>query len=497
MSAGSGWAGRLGLALGGDDEAFVVPGQSVPSGRRVEAWLLVFAWGLGVGAYIVTYINRGVSLPANWYVGPALWGLMVLAVHLIVRWRARYADPVILPVVVALSGLGLAMQSRLDLATNQHQASGQLIGMAIGMLACAAVVVWLRDYRVLQRFPYLLFVTGLLLLLMPLLPVVGRSSGGSRIWIYLFGQSFQPAEVAKIVLALAFASYLADRSETLQVAGKRIGPIKLPRLRDVMPILIMWGASVLVLVFQNDFGTALLFFGLFIMMIYLATAQWGWVAAGFLSFAGAAFVVFRYAPHVQVRVNAWLHPFDNINQNYQVVEGQFGIAWGGLFGRGWGLGLPTRVPVVRSDFILAAFGEELGLLGMMAIVLMYAIWVTRGFKASLMAREAFGKLLTAGLSFAIVLQVTAIVGGVTRLLPLTGLTTPFLSQGKSSLLANWVIVALLLVVSHQGRRPIEAFEPFVDLEAEQTAAIDISQLLEGGVGPRVVVAAPEAQEETS
>ena len=456
------------------------------SGRWAELGLLVLAWGIGVAGDWLTYLNRGMDIPATWWVGPALWGVMVFGVHLVVRLRLKFADPVILPCAVAVAGIGLVMQQRLDMALGTHHVVNQLIGLAVGMAAFAAVLIWLRDYRVLQRFPYVLFLLGLGFLLMPLLPVIGNPVNGSRIWISVFGYSFQPAEAAKIILTLAFASYLADRSEVLQNAGKKLGALTFPRLRDLVPLLIMFAAALVVLVYQNDFGTAMLFFGLFVMMLYVATDQLSWVVGGLIGFGCAAFFIFKYTSHVQVRVDSWLRPFDNVDQNGQIIEGQFGIAWGGLFGRGWGLGSPTRIPLADTDFISAAIAEELGLVGLVAILLLYTFIVARGLKSALMARESFGKLLACGLSFVIVLQVFAIVGGVTRLLPLTGLTTPFLSRGGSSLLANWVIMALLMTVSHQARQPVVAFEPFVDLEAEETAVIDLSEVLDDdSVRPRV------------
>jgi cell division protein FtsW (lipid II flippase) len=377
------------------------------------------------------------------------------------------------------------MLHRLDLSLKTNVATTQLVWMAVGVAAFILVVIFVRDYRVLQRFPYVLFIVGMVLLLLPLVPGLGREINGSRIWISLFGYSFQPAEIAKIVLTLAFASYLADRSEVLASAGKKLGGMTLPRLRDVVPILIMWAAGVVVLVFENDLGTALLFFGLFVMMLYVATSRVGWVVTGLVGFAVAAVVAYRYTGHVQVRVEAWLHPFSDPDRYGQIIEGQYGIAWGGLFGRGWGLGSPTRIPLVSTDFISAAVAEELGLVGLTAVVLIYAIIVSRGLKTAVVVRDRFGKLLVAGLSFVIVLQVVAIIGGVTRLLPLTGLTTPFLSRGGSSLLANWVVIGLLVVISNQARRPVPVFEPFVDLDAEQTAFIDVSSLGAAGVGPRV------------
>ena len=453
--------------------------------RGVELALLVFAWAIGAAAFAIIHFNRDGFLPANWWVVPAIWGGLLGVAHIVVRWRVKYADPVILPCVGLLGGIGLAMQHRLDLASASNVVTSQLEAMGVGVVAFGVIVIWLRDYRVLQRYPYVLFIIGLGLLLMPLLPVLGREVNGSRIWISVLGYSFQPAEVAKIVLTLAFASYLADRSEVLTSAGKKLGRFTLPRLRDTVPLFIMFAAGLVVLVFQNDFGTAMLFYGLFVMMLYVATDRVIWVIGGLLAFAVAAVVIFQHASHIQVRIDSWLHPFSNMDQNGQIIEGQFGMAWGGLFGRGWGLGSPTRVPLVASDFISAAFGEELGLVGLIAIVMVYAFIVARGLKTALITRDSFGKLLISGLSFVIVLQVLAIIGGVTRLLPLTGLTTPFLSRGGSSLIANWVIVAMLMVVSHQARRPVVAFEPFVDLETEQTGVIDMDGLLEGGVRERV------------
>ena len=460
--------------------------QAPPTRRWAELGLLVPALALGIGGYVATNLNRTGTLPHQWWLVPALFGLLVLAVHLVLRWRIPYADPVILPVVVTLCGLGLAMLNRLDLAIGGGGVARiQLVWMVVGVAVFLAVVIWLRDYRVLQRYPYLLFIVGMVLMLMPLMPIIGTNINGSRIWIRIAGYSFQPAEIAKIVLTLAFASYLADRSDVLASAGKKIGALTLPRLRDIVPVFIMWAAGVVVLVFQNDLGTALLFFGLFVVMMYVATDRVSWVVGGLLAFAGAAAVIYRFAGHVQVRVDSWLHPFSNINQNYQIIEGQFGMAWGGLFGRGWGLGSPSRIPLASTDFISAALGEEIGLVGLAGIIILYALIVARGLKTALLVRDSFGKLLTAGFSFVFVLQVTAIIGGVTRLLPLTGLTTPFLSRGGSSLVANWAIAAILMVVSHQARRPVVEFEPFVDLDVEQTAVIDLSSLEDGAIGPRV------------
>jgi len=453
--------------------------------------MLLFACAITLAAFALISYNRDGVLPPGWWTPTAIWAGLLGASHIVIRWRAKYADPVILPCVGMLGGIGLAMQYRLDLASNTNVLVTQMVAMGVGVVALVAIAIWLRDYRVLQRYPFVLALIGLGLLFMPLLPGIGLTVNGSRIWIGAFGYSFQPAEVAKIVLTLAFASYLADRSEMITGAGKKLGPITLPRIRDIVPLFAMFAAAVLVLALQSDFGTALLFFGLFVMMMHVATSQKVWVIGGLLAFAAAAVVISQHAGHIQVRIDSWLRPFSNIDQNGQIIEGQFGMAWGGLFGRGWGLGSPWRIPLVSSDFISAAFGEELGLTGLVAILMVYALIVARGIKTALMARDSFGKLLVCGLSFVIVLQVTAIIGGVTRLLPLTGLTTPFLSRGGSSLIANWVMVAVIIVVSHQARRPVKEFEPFVDLDMEQTAAIDLDGLLSDEVGPRV--AEPELE----
>jgi cell division protein FtsW (lipid II flippase) len=328
------------------------------------------------------------------------------------------------------------------------------------------VAVVLRDHRPLQRFTYSLGLLGIVLLLLPLMPGLGTAKFGAQIWIHIGPYSFQPAEASKILLAIAFASYLVEKRDVLALAGHRLLGLDLPRARDLGPILAMWLLSLAILVLQRDLGTSLLFFGLFVMMLYVATQRAGWVVLGTLLFAAGAYFGYLEFGHVRVRVGAWLDPFSNYEAYYQVINAQFGMAWGGLLGTGLGLGRPGLTPLARSDFIAAAIGEELGMTGLMAVIMIYGLVVARGLRIALQCREAFGKLLAAGLAFAFGLQVFTIIGGVTRLLPLTGLTTPFMSQGGSSLVCNWIIAGLLLVISHHTRKPIVTI---ADINPDQEA----------------------------
>lgn len=444
--------------------------------RGTELALIIVAALFGIGGFVITTVNMHGGLPVNLLAVAGGWLALCVIAHIVVRLRVPYADPVILPCVIALNGLGLAMIYRLDQdPPASHLVNGQLMWTAVGVVLFVAVLFLVRDYRSMQRYPYVLFLVGLFLLLLPLVPGLAsraNSLNGSQIWVSVAGMSFQPAEIAKIVLTLAFASYLADHRDLLQLAGTTIGRVRIPRGRDLLPIMVMWAAAVAVIVFENDLGTALLFFGLFVMMLFVATSQIRWVVIGAVLFLAAGILAYNFVGHVQVRFDSWLHPFDNREQNGQIISAQYGMAWGGLFGRGWGLGRPSLVPLAQSDFIASSITEELGLTGLVAVILIYGLIVFRGLRASLTSTDVFGKLLAGGLSFTFALQVFAIIGGVTRLLPLTGLTTPFLSQGGSSLVANWVIVAAIMQISHMGRRPSPPTnDPDLDLGSEPTSLI--------------------------
>ena len=427
--------------------------------RGAELFLLVLALAVGIGAYAAVGIGVEGAVPAD-LVGYGGWlAALVIVAHLVVRATATYADPVLLPVVAALNGLGLAVIHRLDLTEDTGFAAQQLIWMTIGVGLFVATLLFLRDHRILTRFTYTSGLGAIVLLLLPMLPLIGNEVRGARIWIRLGPLGFQPGEVAKVLLVVAFAGYLVLHRDALALAGRRLLFVDLPRGRDLGPILGMWLISLGILVFQRDLGSSLLFFGLFLFMLYVATERAGWLVVGGGLFLGGALVAWQLFSHVQTRVNVWLDPFSYYGPGtndtaFQPVEATFGMAWGGLLGRGFGGGAPGRVPFAESDFIMAAIGEELGLTGMMAVLLLYGLIVERALRAALISRDGFGKLLAAGLGGVFALQVFVVIGGVTGLIPLTGLTTPFLSYGGSSLVANWVIIALLLRVSDLARRPV-------------------------------------------
>lgn len=444
--------------------------------RNVELFGVILAALFGIGGLLLTHYNRDAQITNQLMLICVGWLGLCLVAHLLVRVFTSFADPVILPVALALNGLGLAMIHRLDLSLETSGALNQLIWTVLGVALFGLILGLMRDYRILDGIPYVLFLVGMVMLMLPLVPGLGSAKFGSRIWIEVAGYSFQPAEVAKILLAISFASYLVEHRDLLTMAGPKIGKLQLPRLRDLLPILVMWLTALVVLVFENDLGTSLLFFGLFIMMLYVATSQVRWLVISGGLFVLAALVVSQLS-HVQTRISSWLDPFSNFDVNYQVIQAQYGIAWGGLFGRGWGLGRPQLVPVASSDFISAAIGEELGLVGLIALIVLYALLISRGLKTALAMTDNFGKLLAAGFSFVFGLQTFAIIGGVTRLLPLTGLTTPFVSQGGSSLVCNWAIIAIIMVISHEARRPRqEIVEPVMaDFADDSTQVINVSE----------------------
>ena len=459
------------------------PGAAFTHRRRrgAELVLLVLALAVGIGAYAAVGLGVEEKLPADIFGYSAWLAALAVCAHLVVRFTAPYADPVLLPVVAALNGLGLAVIHRLDLAyadipsKSDDFATRQLTWMTLGVLLFVATLVLLRDHRLLTRFTYTYGLAAILLLLLPMVPGVGRTINGARIWINVGPFSFQPGELAKVLLVIAFAGYLVLHRDALALAGRRMLFLDLPRGRDLGPILVMWLISLGILVFQRDLGSSLLFFGLFLIMLYVATERPGWLFVGGLLFFGGAAASYSVFSHVQNRVNIWLDPmpyFDETPGSGQIVESLFGMSWGGLIGRGFGNGSPERIPFAESDFIIGAIGEELGLTGVIAVILLYGLIVERALRVALICRDGFGKLVATGLAGVLALQVFVVIGGVTRLIPLTGLTTPFLSAGGSSLVANWVIAALLLRISDQARRPVPNLsEETEDSDAQTTQVV--------------------------
>jgi cell division protein FtsW (lipid II flippase) len=429
----------------------------VPRSRNIEIMLLFFA--VGINAFELAQIQLSTIEILTWdiltYWAPLAVGALVL--HLILRFRASEADALILPAVVLLNGLGIAEIYRLDLATiaaggTELFAFRQVIWTIVAMAAASAVVLFVKSHLFLRRYVYISMVIGLALLVSPMLPIIGTNINGAQLWLSIGGLTFQPGELAKIALTIFFAGYLVARRDSLAVVGRRFLGVQLPRARDLGPILAIWAVSLLVLVGERDLGTSLLYFGLFLVMIYVATGRAIYVVVGLGMFITSALIASRVMSYVGGRFDSWLNPFDSehydaIGGSYQLVQGLFGLAHGSVLGTGLGGGVPQLVPLAESDFIIASLGEELGLAGIFAILATYLLIVARGLRIAFNHSDDFSKLLTLGLSFVIALQTFIVIGGVTRVVPLTGLTTPFLAAGGSSLLANWIIIGLLLRIS--------------------------------------------------
>lgn len=438
-----------------------------------ELWLLVFAAFVVTSALVIVELNqnRTLSWELAYYGGGYLLALAVA--HLLIRRYAPYADPVLLPIVALLNGIGLVMIYRLDLAREisavnrgeevpTPQASLQLVWTGVALVCFLIVLLVVRDHTVLQSYAYTLALVGVVFLAIPaLLPSSLSEVNGAKIWIKVPGLfSIQPAEFAKIALIIFAAAFLVSKRSVLSTAGKKVFGLVLPRGRDLGPLLVALLLVLGIMVIGKDLGSALLIFGTFLAMIYVATGRVSWLLIGVLGFSAGAYLAYRMFAHVRVRVDIWLDPFgDPLGSGYQLVQSLFGLGTGGIFGTGLGAGRPDIVPFASTDFIMAALGEELGLVGVTAILLLYLLLTARGVRTGLAARDGFGTLLAGGLAFSLALQMFIVVGGVTRLIPLTGITTPFLSYGGSSLLSNYVILALLVRISDSSRRPDEPIAP--------------------------------------
>ncbi|MFF8832006.1 FtsW/RodA/SpoVE family cell cycle protein [Streptomyces sp. NPDC015131] len=462
----------------------------LPSRRNTELALLGFAVAIPVFAYLNVGLALDGKVPAGMLGYGIGLGLLAGIAHLLVRKFATYADPLLLPLATLLNGLGLVLIWRLDQSPrviersmNQFgsfspDAPKQLMYSAIGVALFLLVLMFLKDHRVLQRYTYISMVVAVVLLLLPLVPGLGSDVFGAKIWIAVGPFSIQPGEFAKIVIAVFFSGYLMVKRDALALASRRFMGLYLPRGRDLGPILTIWAVSLLILVFENDLGTSLLFFGMFVIMLYVATERTSWIIMGLLMAVAGAAVVGSTASHVKSRVAAWLDPFgcletapegsNMIQACDQMTQVLMSFGSGGTLGTGLGQGNSDLIGfAANSDFIFATVGEELGLAGVMAFLLMYGLIVERGIRTALAARDPFGKLLAMGLSGAFALQVFVVAGGVMGLIPLTGMTMPFLAYGGSSVIANWALVAILLRISDTARRPAPAPAPSPDAEMTQ------------------------------
>jgi cell division protein FtsW (lipid II flippase) len=418
--------------------------QARPARTPTGLLLLLLALAVGIGAYALVGLGKRGRVPPSIELYGTLIALGFLAAWYVSRRVARRADPVLLPASALLSALGFAVIWRLKPDLAVEQATWLLVGLAAFVLT----LVLIRDDRMLDAYTYTIGLAGLILLLLPIVPRIGRVINGARLWVALGPLSFQPAEFAKVLIVVFLASYLADKRELLASGAGRFG---LPRVKDLGPLMIAWIASLAVLFLEKDLGASLLYFAVFVVMLWVASGRPGYLLVGLVLFAIGAWVGYVLFAHVQLRVDYWLHALDPAKVyelGYgQLAQGQFALASGGLVGTGLGLGSPTLIPYAATDFIFAAIGEELGMLGTAGILCVYLALIGRGLRVGVERTDTFGKLLATGLTTIVAVQTFVIVGGVTRLIPLTGITLPFVSYGGSSLVANFVILALLIRVS--------------------------------------------------
>ncbi|HEX7299296.1 MAG TPA: FtsW/RodA/SpoVE family cell cycle protein [Solirubrobacteraceae bacterium] len=432
------------------------------SARNRELLALVPASLLLTAGFAAVFIQRNDVLSNVSLTYGALFLALCLAAHVVLRFTLPYADPYLFPLFAVLACFGLVMIYRIDEDLAREQAQWFVIGLGL----FAATIVLLRDYRVLERYRYTVAAVGIALLLLPRLPGIGSQVNGAYLGVKLGPLTFQPAEFAKIAIIVFVASYLRDTRQLLVIGARRVAGITIPPLKHFGPLLVVWGAAMAMLFVIQDLGSSLMFFGGFLAVVYVATNRLSFVAVGLSLFAAGSWVLYHVRPTITHRVDAWLHPFgalyDQTPGSYQIAQSVFAQADGGLFGKGFGqallsVGGTPLLPASQTDLIYSVIVDELGLIGACAVLCTYLLAVERGFKVATLARDSFSKLLATGLTAVFALQVFVIVGGVTRVIPLTGVTLPFISYGGSSILANFVLLALLLLVSDRARR--EAVEP--------------------------------------
>ncbi|MFN2594772.1 MAG: FtsW/RodA/SpoVE family cell cycle protein [Actinomycetota bacterium] len=415
--------------------------------RNTELSLLIIALIVGAGAMILAALALNEHKAGSTAPYISLTVVAYVAAHIVIRRFAREADPLLLPLAAVANTIGLAAIYRLS---PKGLGPTQVIWTLVGIACFIATVVFLKDFRALARYKYIFGFTGLALLLLPATPL-GVPINGAQLWLRFGGFSFQPGELAKLCLVIFFAAYLAERKELLAVASRRVAGIHLPDLKHFGPLVVMWAVSLLVMFYERDLGSSLLFFSIFIVMLYVATARPAYVAFGGGLFGLGAYMGYSAFNHVRERFDIWLHVFDPKlikDQGYQLAQGLFAMATGGLFGTGLGRGRPDLIPEAATDFIFPVIGEELGLMGTAALLTCFFLLVGRGLKIALAQRDDFGQLLAMGLTTILGIQTIIILGGVTRLLPLTGITLPFVSYGGSSLLSNFILLGILVRISH-------------------------------------------------
>lgn len=413
--------------------------------RNMELLFLCLAAVPVVLLYALYIVNDNVALSLGTLAVPVGLFVAFAAAHVAVRILAPDADPVILPVVFLLSGIGIAFVTRLapDLADNQ------VLWLFISVAAMIATLFFVRNLDKLADYKYTLGLVGVILLILPM--VIGTEKNGSKLWLTFGSFSFQPGELAKILIVLFLAFYLASNREALSVTAHRVGPFRIPRFRMLLPLFIMWGISLLIVIFERDLGSALLFFMYFVVMLYVATGRWSYVFIAIGLLVIGFFFCYHFFSHVKIRVDIWLDPWtDAQNSGYQIVQSLYSIADGDLVGTGIGKGMPTLIPFVESDFLFSAIAEEMGLLGASAVIILYMLFCVRGFATAARAKSDSSAFAAVGLTTVIGFQAFLIIAGVTKLLPLTGVTLPFMSQGGSSLLSSFIIVGLLLRAGDEG-----------------------------------------------
>jgi cell division protein FtsW (lipid II flippase) len=432
------------------------------SARNRELLGLVPASLLLTGGFTAVFIERDEVLSDLSLTFGAAFLALCLVAHLMLRFTLPNADPYLFPLFAVLACFGLVMIYRIDETLAREQAQW----FVLGLILFAATIVLLREYQVLERYRYTIAAAGILLLLLPRVPGIGQSVNGAYLGVKLGPLSFQPAEFAKIAIIIFLASYLRDTRQLLVIGARRFAGITVPPLKHFGPLLLVWGAAMAMLFFIQDIGSSLMFYGGFLAVVYVATNRLSFVTIGLALFTAGSWALYQVRPTIQNRVDAWLHPFDDdlydrIGGSYQVAQSLFAQADGGMFGQGFGQALLTvgagddrtqLLPAAQTDLIYAVITNELGLLGAAAVLCTYLLAIERGFKIATLARDSFSKLLATGLTAVFALQVFVIVGGVTKVIPLTGVTLPFISYGGSSILANFVLLALLLLVSERARR---------------------------------------------